>query len=100
MGYTEQQMEYFRNQYAIRRRRQLLLTIPLILLMVVYATSDKGTGLILSIFPVSTFAVMAIIMAIGALVFSYKNWRCPACDRYLGKNLSRRSCWHCGIVFR
>ena len=50
---------------------------------------------------VSRFPFMAVwfAMVAGLLIFSWQNWRCPACDRYLGK-YPGRFCPKCGVPLR
>lgn len=42
------------------------------------------------------FGIFLVIIVIGALIFSFINWKCPKCDKYLGKSTSIRHCPHCG----
>ncbi len=35
-------------------------------------------------------------IAIIFVVFSYFNWRCPACKKYLGRGYSLKTCRSCG----
>jgi hypothetical protein len=41
--------------------------------------------------------VPCVIVAVG---YTYRNWRCPACDRYLGSKLNIGRCRHCGARLR
>jgi rubrerythrin len=36
----------------------------------------------------------------GALIFSFVNWRCPACTRYLGRGWNPKFCPKCGVQLR
>ena len=38
-----------------------------------------------------------LMVVIGAPLFSFKNWRCPKCSRYLGKTWMLRFCPGCGV---
>lgn len=43
-------------------------------------------------------AMVLILSLIAMCVFlTFRNWRCPGCQRYLGKNLNPRFCPGCGI---
>jgi len=33
-------------------------------------------------------------------VFSLYNWRCPACNKYLGKQRSPKYCSKCGVALQ
>ena len=41
-----------------------------------------------------------VVLVAGALIFSFRNWRCPACNRYLGKQYSPKFCSKCGVVLQ
>ncbi|MGC8774745.1 MAG: hypothetical protein ACP5R6_05750 [Chlorobaculum sp.] len=100
MEYTEQQKQAFKNEFASRRRNQIVVSGLLFILMIPYVTADKSTGLVLGTYPVAMFMPLFFVVVIGALVFSFKNWRCPACDKYLGRSMNPHFCWKCGIALR
>jgi rubrerythrin len=39
----------------------------------------------------------AIAVILGFVAFTLWNWRCPACNRYLGKGISPSFCPKCGV---
>ena len=43
--------------------------------------------------------IILAVFILRALVFSIKNWRCPACDASLRGESSPRSCPKCGVPF-
>jgi len=100
MEYTEEQKQAFKTQYALRKRRQLMVTVPLVLVFIALAMADKAEGSFFSAVPADVFIPVFFIIIIGALIFSFRNWRCPACNKYLGKAVSLRFCPKCGIALR
>lgn len=42
-----------------------------------------------------------LIIGIIALfaVFTFFNWKCPACGKYLGSNITQKRCRKCGVSF-
>ena len=100
MEYTEQQKQDFKKQFADRRRMQLMVSGPLIILIILFATVNENTGLVLGIIPISIFTPILIVAVVGAIIFSLKNWRCPACNKYLGKAFNPRFCSKCGVGLR
>ena len=100
MEYTEQQKQEFKTQFANRRRKQLMVSVPLIILVVLFATVNEKTGLVLGTIPISIFTPIFVVAVVGALIFSFKNWRCPACKRYLGKAFNPSFCSKCGVGLR
>ena len=98
MEYTEEQKATFRRQFAERRKRQIMLAVPLVGVFVAFAIfSDEKSQVALPGIPMTLFAPLVLVAVVGALIFSLRNWRCPACDRYLGKGASPRFCPKCGV---
>lgn len=97
MQYTEQQKQDFKDQFAARKKRQIFLMIPIFLLAIALGTMSESKGTILGMFPAVYVLPIFIAAVIGALIFSMKNWRCPACDKYLGKGFSPKFCPKCGV---
>jgi hypothetical protein len=86
-----------REEFASKRRRQIVAAVSLIgvlLLMIVFVEVKTVP------FPGIATAVWLLILLefilLGGL-FSLSNWRCPACNKYLGKSISPKSCGSCGV---
>ena len=96
MQYVEQQLVEFKTEFAKRRRRQLLVLIPVVACIVLVRVFSKNEGALIFGLPASvvTGAAFAVILAI--LAFSLWNWRCPACNKYLVKGISPSFCSKCG----
>jgi len=100
MEHTEGQKAQIRALFAIRRRRQLLLSLPLFALIMGFAFLENGnTGSILGI-PASMIVPGFLVIVVGAILFSLYNWRCPACNKYLGKQRSPQYCSKCGVALQ
>lgn len=95
----EQQME-FKRLFALRRKRQIILAVPLIagMLAVIFSNATDRED-ILGI-PLEIWAAGMLVVVLGGLLFSYLNWRCPSCDRYLGRAINPRFCTDCGVELR
>ena len=79
------------EEFKKRRKRQIIATIPFIigLLFILVLGSTSVSGVI----PGAAF----LIYVIGMILFSFKNWKCPGCNKYLGKGMNPRFCQKCGI---
>jgi hypothetical protein len=100
MEYTEEQKSQFKAAYALRRKRQLAVSAPLVVLVLALVfTKDHVGGTLLATF--SSVAVpLFLIVVVGALIFSFRNWRCPACGKYLGRSFNPKHCQSCGVALR
>ena len=101
MTYTEDQKAAFRAEFAMRRKRQLFVSIPLVIFMVgvMIALDEKTKAPVFGLSASVVGGIFAVVMG-GGLVFSLLNWRCPACQRYLGKHINPSFCHRCGVPLR
>ena len=99
MEYTDQQRAGFKHAYARRLRKQLLMIVLLFAVMApLPLIEDSATFFGLSGAVVGPISFVAIV--IGWVIFIGRNWRCPACENYLGRALNPRNCHRCGIELR
>ena len=95
MEYTHDQLAGFKAEFARRQKRQFAVAAVIfagaISLMILRDRSpfESPVGITLLV------AAMAAIM-----VFTFQNWRCPACQKYLGKGGFPRFCPHCGVALK
>lgn len=97
MDSKEGQDSGIRKSFAARRRRQLMLSAPMFLLMFgVIFLEKKGQDALFGV-EVDSLVIFLFLTIAAAIVFSLWNWRCPACRGYLGKQISPRFCSRCGV---
>jgi hypothetical protein len=99
MEYTEQQLRKFQDDFARRRRNQLLLLVPMLVALIGYVFGDQYLTPSLGIGPDALGIIFFAVIA-GGVIFSFFNWRCPACEKYLGRSGIPRHCPHCGVALR
>jgi len=80
------------QRFKQRRKRQIIATIPFIIGLILLIVGSERGG-----FSPAIVGPVFLTYVIGMLIFSFKNWRCPGCNRYLGKGMSPRFCQKCGI---
>ncbi|NTV66985.1 MAG: hypothetical protein HGB06_04760 [Chlorobaculum sp.] len=100
MEYSEFQKQEFKREFASRRLKQILITGPVVVLMIFFSMASEGKITFLNSCTLSLLMPVFLFMVIGVLVFSLTNWRCPACNSYLGKLMNPRYCPKCGIGLR
>jgi hypothetical protein len=94
--YTATQTGSVKEEFASRRRKQIIAAVPLIgalLLLIVFGESGSAEFL-----GISAVAWLPILLGIvlGGVIFSLYNWRCPGCNKYLGKSMNPKYCGKCG----
>lgn len=79
-----------------------MIAISFVLVIIAFALLarfETGGGKIGGVSPVFFFPIFLAVV-IGVLAFSFRNWRCPACGRYLGREMSPRFCSKCGVALQ
>lgn len=100
MEYTKEQQVAIRTLFVARRRRQILVSLPLIALVFGAVFLEHGEHGAMFGIPPSVVLPGFLVLIAGAIVFSLFNWRCPACNRYLGKQRNPKYCSRCGVELR
>jgi Na+/citrate or Na+/malate symporter len=95
---SEQEVE-FRRQYALRRKRQMALSVPVFFVLIAAVVASILGGQAPGV-PGLIVVAALLLFIVGAGVFSLGNWRCPACNRYLGQQVNPRFCSNCGVRLR
>jgi hypothetical protein len=97
LQHSDAQKAQFKQLYATRRRNQLMVSVPLVaVIILVVVTEDRAAGTILGLSRQVVGPIFLAIVAAG-LLYSFRNWRCPACDKYLGRGFNPRHCQNCGV---
>lgn len=96
MDYTEQQKAQFRVAFTRRRRAQLLAAPPVVALLMLIVLTHEPSGTTLLGLPLSVAAMLAALATAAVVLFSFFNWRCPACGHYLGNGFNPHFCSKCG----
>ncbi|HET9235193.1 MAG TPA: hypothetical protein VFP10_13745 [Candidatus Eisenbacteria bacterium] len=90
---TEREKEKIQEEYAARRKRQMLAVISAVAaILLLVLIQNRITEMM--------FTILFIVVALGMAVFSFRNWRCPACEGHLGRGTGRRFCSKCGVQLR
>jgi hypothetical protein len=99
LEYTHQQRAAFKDAYAKRLRRQLIMIVLLFAVMAPLPfIEDDATFFGLSGAVLGPISLVAI--AIGWVILNGRNWRCPACDNHLGRAFNPTHCRRCGMELR
>lgn len=98
--YTREQQMEFKERFRSRRKRQIILAVPFIGVVLAVFLTRHSKGQDVYGIPLEVWGPVFLLLVLGALVFSFLNWRCPACDRYLGRDISPRFCTQCGVELR
>lgn len=81
------------REFELRRWRQLTAaTLALVLLL--------GLAMLYKHIATNEIYVLQGFVIAAFIGFSYYNWRCPLCKKYLGHDIGRHRCRRCGSVLR
>lgn len=85
-------------EFKKKRKRQIMAVGPIILAFIAIMSVENNPTGIFGLAP-RTIMLAAFVVIISVLVFSFTNWRCPSCNRYLGKAINPKFCSKCGVQF-
>ena len=97
MELTEEQKQEIKQQFKTRRNRQLCISLPIAALMIAAIIFEDRLNAIPLPVSEQTFGIVFLALVAAVLALSFKNWRCPACDKYLGRSISPKFCAKCGV---
>jgi len=92
--------DQIKAEFAARRKRQLLLLIPVVLLFGFAALVGTGKLHVPVDLNLATTKVVFFLIVAACVGYSWFNWRCPACKGYLGRGIEPRHCRNCGVELR
>jgi hypothetical protein len=87
------------EDYRLRQGRQLLAIAIALLLVVLLAVINRRSDLFGDLSKDTIFAMQVLVIA-AFIGFTSANWRCPACRKYLGRNIYKKGCGKCGARFQ
>jgi len=87
------------RDFALCKGRQLLAIAATLVLLLFLVLLHKHPDLVGEFSKDTIFAAQIVLIA-AFIGFSALNWRCPSCKKYLGNDINRRTCKHCGTRLR
>lgn len=96
---TNKSKEEIIVEFKKKRTRQIIAVFPMLLAVFgVLSVEDNPEGL----FGLTPGIILAISIGliVLVLVFSRFNWKCPSCQKYLGKAFNPKFCSNCGSPLR
>jgi heme A synthase len=87
------------QDFRVRQTRQLFAMAITLLSLLFFVLLYKRPDLFGEISRDTIFAGQVVFIA-AFIGFSAVNWRCPACNKYLGADINRRICRKCRTRLR
>ncbi len=87
------------REFRLRQNRQFIAIAAALFLVLLSAVIYKRPDLFGEVPKDILFGAQAVIIA-AFVGFSYVNWRCPSCAKYLGYDINRSICRKCGARLR
>ena len=84
--------EQLKEEFATRRKSQYILIAAAVVLIIfdvmLFSNND------------AVFTLIFLVLIAVFTLFRDRIWRCPACEKFLGKNLNPSCCPKCGAQFK
>lgn len=87
------------REFWLRQGRQILAIAAALFLVILLAVVSKRTDLF-GEYSRNTIAAAQVIVISAFIGFTAFNWRCPSCNKYLGRDINKRICRRCGKRLR
>jgi ssDNA-binding Zn-finger/Zn-ribbon topoisomerase 1 len=84
-----------RREFSKRRFRQILVVIAIVIAVIGDGVLKDETARPFG-WDATDVVWAEVVFMIGAVAFSFWNWRCPKCGRNLGKDVNPQFCPKCG----
>jgi hypothetical protein len=88
------------REFRRRKERQFYAILATIFLMIAAIWKQSHPGLLLGRLTLSTVFWVELVLIGSFVLFSLFNWRCPACRKYLGRDINLSGCRKCGMKLR
>lgn len=83
------------------KKRWIREVVGLVVLIAILLSSSLLESLFQRLnFPSNTTTTVIVIAIVGYAIFTYVNWRCPACNEYFYREIYPRYCPQCGAALR
>lgn len=85
--------------YRRKRKNQIIvaiLFIPIFFILLYPELTHKDTLFGLDMDTITSYLLIPIVVAVA---YSFYNWRCPVCKKYLGRRINHKSCPRCDEPF-
>ena len=83
------------REFRLRQNRQFIAIATALFLVALSAVVYKRPDQFGEYSQNALFGAQAVVIA-AFIGFTYMNWRCPSCAKYLGGDITRRICKKCG----
>jgi membrane protein YdbS with pleckstrin-like domain len=87
-------------EYKARRTRQWLTQMAFLLVLVAFVGLGSVDRASLPQPVIWGLVAVAVVVLLAAGVYMFRNWRCPACDRFFRGELDVKQCPGCGAQMR
>ena len=95
MRYTAAQKARFKTRFIEKRRYQIAAFVPVVGGVALLILSQRHVPDLAQ--EAGTMILGTAGLLLAAAVFSWLNWRCPACKKFLGRGLSPSQCPRCRV---
>ncbi|MCA9393969.1 MAG: hypothetical protein KC900_07170 [Candidatus Omnitrophica bacterium] len=100
MELTEEQKQEIKQKFKVRRTRQMFISLPFVAVMLGFIAFEDQMAALSADIPEQVLGIGFFVAVLAVLGLSFRNWRCPQCDGYLGKNINPKFCSKCGAALQ
>ena len=92
----EMEAKHVMSEFSRKRKLQYFFSGVTVVLIIAAALARSRSVPSLS----TAYVWIMLVIAVGLIVFSFFNWRCPSCKKYMGRGYNIKNCPLCGVKLR
>lgn len=89
-----------KQKFKQRKIRQIIIVVLIIPIMILLLQIKKNPDSEIFGLNYDQIGIVSLIIIGAAVIFSFINWRCPNCNKYLGRRMNINNCSNCGAELR
>ncbi len=89
-----------KTEFKKRKIRQIIVAVLIVPIVGILFYVRENPDALLFGLNYDQIGLVALVIIGLALIFSFINWRCPNCKKYIGKKINPNHCSHCGVELR
>lgn len=86
-----------KTEFRKRQIKQIIIAIIIVPVFGVLLYAKENPKSILLGLNYDEIELISVVIIGLVLIFSFINWRCPNCQKYIGKKINPNHCSNCGV---
>ena len=91
--------QYILERYRKRKKIQIAIMLAMVAIIIILVVLSTNPEITIGDLSQDNIVLIALFIVIAGFVGAFANWRCPVCNKYLGRGIWQKQCNNCGTKF-